>query len=59
MSYVSPDVILKSGRVVSHVRGKNGAQLATPTTGPEELTESEWSDYAKQIAKRAGLLNSF
>lgn len=46
---VHPDVALSSGRVIAHERMENGAQMATPTTGPEAMTESEWTEYVSII----------
>ncbi len=49
----SPDVSLSSGRIVRHVRQVNGSQLATPTTGPDEMTDAEWEEYANVIRDRS------
>ena len=46
---VHADVTLSSGRVIRHERMENGAQMATPTTGPEAMTESEWTEYVSII----------
>jgi hypothetical protein len=42
---VHPNVTLSTGRVIAHERMENGAQMATPTTGPVEMTEAEWLEY--------------
>lgn len=39
------DVILSSGRTITHRYIDNGAQEAIPTTGDEEMTEAEWEVY--------------
>lgn len=44
-----PDIVLASGRVVTHTRLQSGAWEAVPTTGPEELTNDEWSDYCERL----------
>jgi hypothetical protein len=46
---VTPEITLSSGRVIAHERMENGAQMATPTTGPVEMTESEWAEYVSII----------
>lgn len=46
---VHADVTLSSGRVIRHERMENGAQMATPTTGPEEMTDAEWTEYVSII----------
>jgi len=47
----SKDITLSSGRIIRHAREKNGAQLATPTTGPAEMTEEEWQEYTSIVTK--------
>ena len=47
------DITLSSGRVIRHTREPNGAQLATPTTGPAELTYAEWSEYCDLVVFNA------
>lgn len=41
------DIRLPSGRTIHHERMGNGAQMATPTTGPEEMTHAEYADYCR------------
>ena len=43
------DIKLSTGRVVKHTRMDNGAQLATPTPGNYEMTNSEWLEYCSII----------
>jgi len=43
------NVTLSSGRVITHTREPNGSQLATPTTGPVEMTNKEWLEYVSII----------
>lgn len=40
---------LASGRIIRHARMANGAQSATPTTGPDAMTSAEWNEYADRI----------
>jgi hypothetical protein len=49
MQNVHENVTLSSGRVIAHERMENGAQMATPTTGPVEMTEAEWREYVSII----------
>jgi hypothetical protein len=49
MQNVHENVTLSSGRVIAHTREPNGSQLATPTTGPVEMTEAEWREYVSII----------
>lgn len=44
------DVTLSSGRTIRHTRAPNGSQDATPTTGPDSMTESEWAEYCAIIS---------
>jgi hypothetical protein len=50
--YVTADILLASGRTIRHERQANGSQLATPTTGPDEMTPAEWRDYCAILAAR-------
>jgi hypothetical protein len=49
---VSASVVLCSGRTIAHTEEPNGSQRATPTTGPEEMTESEWQEYCQAVLPR-------
>jgi hypothetical protein len=42
---LTPDIQLSTGRIINHTRMDNGSQLATPTTGSYEMTNSEWLEY--------------
>lgn len=46
---VRDDVQLSSGRIIRHVKMENGAQMATPTTGADEMTHEEWTEYVSII----------
>ena len=43
------DIKLSTGRIVKHKRLENGSQLATPTPGNYEMTNSEWIEYCNII----------
>ena len=49
MDQVREDIKLSTGRVVKHSKMDNGAQLATPTPGSYEMTNSEWLEYCSII----------
>jgi hypothetical protein len=51
----SPDVILSTwpARTIAHTIEPNGSQLATPTTGPAELTETEWREYSQVVSSQS------
>jgi len=49
MDQVRADIKLSTGRIVKHERLENGAQLATPTPGSYEMTNSEWLEYCSII----------
>jgi hypothetical protein len=48
---VREDVVLSSGRVIAHSPESNGAQRATPTSGPAEMTDDEWDEYCAIIRR--------
>jgi len=43
------DITLSTGRIVKHSLLENGSQLATPTPGSYEMTNSEWLEYCNII----------
>ena len=43
------DITLSTGRIVKHTLMENGAQLATPTSGNDEMTFQEWLEYCNII----------
>lgn len=49
----SPDIKLSTGRTITHRRIANGPQIATPTTGPDEMTDAEWIEYCEIILRDA------
>lgn len=49
---VRANVELSSGRVIAHEWHENGYQVATPTTGSEEMTNEEWIEYCEIIRKQ-------
>ena len=56
---LTPSVALSTGRIVIHTPEPNGAELATPTPGPVEMTPAEWEEYcamraAIALAERGG-----
>jgi hypothetical protein len=53
MQTVRENITLSTGRVIGHTRQENGAQLATPLTGPLEMTNFEWIEYCAIIDGRA------
>lgn len=46
------DISLSSGRIIRFSPMANGAQSATPTTGPQEMTEAEYAEYAAETVRR-------
>jgi hypothetical protein len=49
MQNVRENITLSTGRVIGHTRQENGSQLATPLTGPYEMTNDEWTEYCSII----------
>jgi hypothetical protein len=47
------DVLLSTGRTIRHERHEAGYQVATPTTGPQEMTEDEWIEYSQLFQNKA------
>lgn len=50
---LADDVVLSSGRTMTHRRMDNGATEAIPTTGHPSMTHDEWTEYSQVIARRA------
>ena len=50
---MKPDITLSTGRVIVHTPYHNGATMATPSTGPVEMTDAEWAEYVEIIRARA------
>ena len=48
---VTPEILLSTGRVIGHKRLPSGAQEATPTTGPDHMTDAEWDEYCILLKK--------
>ena len=50
----SPDVVLSTypSRTIRHTIAPNGSQIATPTEGPAELTDTEWTEYVQVVRSR-------
>jgi hypothetical protein len=53
-SIPSPDVVLSTWprRTIRHTIHPNGSQLATPTEGTQELSDSEWEEYSQIVSSR-------
>lgn len=43
------NITLSTGRVIAHEAMPNGAQMATSTTGDDEMTNDEWIEYCQII----------
>jgi hypothetical protein len=50
---MKPDITLSTGRVIVHTPYHNGATMATPSTGPVEMTDAEWAEYVEIIRAKA------
>lgn len=44
-----PDLLLSSGRTITHRRLPNGAQEAMPTTGYYAMTNEEYDEYCNHF----------
>jgi hypothetical protein len=49
----SRNVQLSSGRIIIHTFNQNGSQDATPLTGPKEMTDDEFTEYASILRDRS------
>lgn len=43
------DIQLSSGRTIRRMKMENGSYLATPTSGPQEMTPIEWTEYCQKL----------
>jgi hypothetical protein len=43
------DIVLSTGRIVTHVRLSDDTWEGKPTTGPDELTDEEWNEYCDKL----------
>jgi hypothetical protein len=53
MKVPSRNVQLSSGRMIIHLVNQNGSQDAIPLTGPAEMTEEEFREYASILRDRS------